>query len=227
MTVHFIQKFFYVHDIDRDSIEITAETRRGSDSWYSVRSIGTELVLEGRQVGCCCDSHLLGDGSSCPNRAYALQWMVYNLVTGKPLLDSGFRNQHWAKSTNDNNTNSHADSNAESSSCGIYSSRMKPPKNYTSVEDGLWYQILSILDSFPTYSELETYVLLLGPEYTKCMHCTVQKFRKRIHVVDDIAQKSKPPDAPQNHLYTVTARDGNCCPRTLNIGGFGDDSTTY
>ena len=42
---HFIQKFFYVDNIDRD-IKITASTTKGSDSWFSVRSTGTELVLE-------------------------------------------------------------------------------------------------------------------------------------------------------------------------------------
>ena len=81
---HFIQKFFYVDNIDRD-IDITASTTKGSDSWFSVRSTGTELVLEVQQVGCCCESCLMGDGSSCPNQAYASQWSVYNLVTRKPL----------------------------------------------------------------------------------------------------------------------------------------------
>ena len=42
---HFIQKFFYVDNIDRD-IDITASTTKGSDSWFSIRSTGTELVLE-------------------------------------------------------------------------------------------------------------------------------------------------------------------------------------
>ena len=64
-------------------------------SWFSVRSTGTELVLEVQQVGCCYESCLMGDGSSCPNQAYASQWSVYNLVTGKPLLDTAFRNYHW------------------------------------------------------------------------------------------------------------------------------------
>ena len=92
---NFIQKFFYVDNIDRKSVAITATTTKGSDSWYSVRSMGTELVLEVCQLGCCCESCLMDDGSSCPNQAYASQWSVYNLVTGKPLLDTTFRNYHW------------------------------------------------------------------------------------------------------------------------------------
>ena len=172
---NFIQKFFYVDDIDRDSTEITAETTKGSDSWFSVCSTGTELVLEVRQVGCCCESCLLSDGSCCPNQAYASQWSVYNLVTGKPLLDSRFRNQHWASIGNDSN----ADSNVDSNGRRIKSSKMKVTRNVSTVEHGPWSQTLSTLESFQTYSELETYVLSLGPYYTKCMKCTVQKFRKK------------------------------------------------
>ena len=142
---NFIQKFFYVDDIDRDSTEITAETTKGSDSWFSVRSTGTELVLEVRQVGCCCESCLLSDGSCCPNQAYASQWSVYNLVTGKPLLDSRFRNQHWASIGNDSN----ADSNADSNGRRIKSSKMKVTRNVSTLEHGPWSQTLSTLESFP------------------------------------------------------------------------------
>ena len=158
---NFIQKFFYVDDIDRHSTEITAETTKGSDSWFSVRSTGTELVLEVRQVGCCCESCLLSDGSCCPNQAYASQWSVYNLVTGKPLLDSGFRNKHWESNTNCN-ADCNTDSDANRTFCKIRSSKMKCPEYCTEVEIGPWYQILSTLGSFTAYSELETYVLSLG-----------------------------------------------------------------
>ena len=31
-------------------------------------------------------------------------------------------------------------------------------------------------------------------------------------------------DSPQNHSPVLTLGDGNCCPRSLSIAGFGDDS---
>ena len=81
----FSQKFFYVAETDiendRESIPIVAATTPGSNKWFSLRSTGTNLIVEVRQVGCCCESCLLGDGSACPNQAYASQWSVVNLVT--------------------------------------------------------------------------------------------------------------------------------------------------
>ena len=64
----------------------------------------------------------MSDGSTCPNQAYASQWMVYNLVTGKRLMDNSFKNKHWGRV--DSNANSNAKCNA-SKKC--VSSCMKVP----------------------------------------------------------------------------------------------------
>ena len=217
---YFIQKFFYIHNIDRKS-EITAATTKGSDSWYSVQSTGTELVLEFCQVGCCSESCLLRDGSSCPNQAYASQWSVYNLITGKPLLDTAFRNQHWGNVISDSNIDSNANCNANL----LLSRKMKLSQCSETEFDGrLWSEILSILELFQTYSELESYILSLYPEHTKAIKCTVQKFKKMRHTLELIAEKLKHTDVPKTHLSVITLGDGNCCAYSLNITGFGNDS---
>ena len=87
-----------------------------------------------------------------------------------------------------------------------------------------WSEILNILGSFSTYSDLETYVLSLNEEYTKAVKYVVQKFRKCRHRVDIVAKKSMHTDSPANVVPVVTIGDGNCCPRSLSIAAFGDDS---
>ena len=36
-----------------------------------------------------------GDGSECPNQAYASEWKAINLRTGKAVLQEDFTNYHW------------------------------------------------------------------------------------------------------------------------------------
>ena len=57
---------------------------------------------------------------------------VYNLVTGKPLLDTTFRNYHWGNNPIDSNS----DSNSDSNTCPLLSSRMKQPENVENEIDG-------------------------------------------------------------------------------------------
>ena len=165
----------------------------------------------------------MDDGSSCPNQAYASQWSVYNLVTGKPLLDTTFRNYHWGNTPIDSNSNSNANSNA----CTVLSSRMKQPENVENEIDSPWNHILSNMTSRQTYAELESFILSLDVEYKKVMKCTVQKFKKKKHTSDVIAEKLRHADAPKNHLSVITLADGNCCTHSLSIVGFGDDSKTH
>ena len=210
---HFIQNFFYVPltTIDRNLNEITAGTTKGSDSWCSVRSTGTELVLEVWQVGCCCDSCLLSDGSTCPNQAYSSQWMMYNLVAGKPLMDTSFKNKHWG--ITDSNANCNSKTTCPSK---CLSSCMKVEKhNELSLElvlNDQWREILQIIHSYLTYSEVETYVFSLNPQHSATTKCSVQKFRRTQHKVDIVAQLSMHVDAPANHIPVYTHGDGDCLP---------------
>ena len=183
---HFIQKFFYVPlmTIDRNFDEITAGMTKGSDSWYSVRSTGTELVLEVQQVGCCCDSCLLSDGSTCPNQAYSSQWIVYNLVTGKPLMDTSFKNKHWniTDSNDDSNDDCNADCNGKTSCPSKCLSSCMKVETHNELSPELvlsdqWRQILKIMHSYPTYSKVETYVFSLNPQHSATTKCSVEKFR--------------------------------------------------
>ena len=221
----FQQKFFFVGEINRKWKELTANTTHGSSSWSSVRSTGTDMVLEVHQIACCCESCLLGDGSSCPNKAYASQWSVFNLVTGKPLMDPTFKNEHWG-------SNSHADSHADSHTqkinhvrtSGMKIQEVAVPEVPLQEASTQWSEILNILGSFSTCSDLETYVLSLNEKYSKAVKCAVQKFRKCRHWVDIVAKKSMHTDSPANVVPVVTIGDGNCCPRSLSIAAFGDDS---
>ena len=90
--------------------------------------------------------------------------------------------------------------------------------------DSPWNDMLSTLESFQTYVELESYILSLEVEHTKPMKCSVQKFKGKKHKLDVIAEISKHTDSPQNHSPVLTLGDGNCCPHSLSIAGFGDDS---
>ena len=228
----FSQKFFYVAETDiendRESIPIVAATTPGSNKWFSLRSTGTNLIIEVRQVGCCCESCLLGDGSACPNQAYASQWSVVNLVTGKPLMDPSFKNDHWSRNinsnadSNDSDANSNARRNFQSKSPGMKTQHAEGAEG--SDVTGQWSDIVDILNSFSTYTQLENYVFSLDENYTNSMKCAIQRFRKCRHRIDGVAQKSLHVDAPENVLPVVTIGDGNCCPRSLSIAAFGDDS---
>ena len=66
-------------------------TTKTSSTWHSVRSCGIPLVVEAREIGCVCESCILGDGAACPNQAYCPPWKAINLETGKPLLDDKFK----------------------------------------------------------------------------------------------------------------------------------------
>ena len=142
----------------------------------------------------------MGDGSSCPNQAYASQWSIYNLVTGKPLLDTAFRNYHWG------NTDSNSDGNITicDSNGVLRSSRMKLVECSEIEADSPWNDMLSTLESFQTYVELESYILSLEVEHTKPMKCSVQKFKGKKHKLDVIAEISKHTDSPQNHSPVLT-----------------------
>ena len=78
--------------------------------------------------------------------------------------------------------------------------------------------------SCQTYAELESFILSVDVEYKKAMKSTVQKFNKRKHTSDVVAEKSRHVDSPKNHLCVITLADGNCCTHSLSIAGFGDES---
>ena len=91
---YFIQEFFFVTDIEREE-EIVAVTAPNTRSFYSIRSTGKFCIIEAREVSCCCKSCMEGDGSECPNQAYASEWKAINLRTGKAVLQEDFTNYHW------------------------------------------------------------------------------------------------------------------------------------
>ena len=89
--------------------------------------------------------------------------------------------------------------------------------------DSPWNVMLSTFESFQTYVKLESYILSLEVEHTKLMKCIVQKFKGKKHKLDVIAEISKHTDSPQNHSPVLTLGDGNYCPCSLSIAGFGDN----
>ena len=73
LNQHFIQEIFYVTDIERDK-EIQAATANNIRSFYSICSTGNFLIIEAREVFCCCESCMENGGRECPNQAYASPW---------------------------------------------------------------------------------------------------------------------------------------------------------
>ena len=94
MNQHFIQEMFYVTNIERDE-EIQAVTANNTRSFYSICSTGNFLIIEAREVSCCCESCMENGGKECPNQAVASPWQAINLKTGKTLLSDDFVNIHW------------------------------------------------------------------------------------------------------------------------------------
>ncbi len=90
--MHF-QKFFLVEDIDRN-VKMTAVGTHYMHQFHQVRSTGSPLIVQFREVGCLCPS-CLGDGSACPNQGYAQDWKTVNLSFGRKHTDTAFVNTHW------------------------------------------------------------------------------------------------------------------------------------
>ena len=65
----FVQSFFFIEDIKQDE-PIAVVTTKTSSTWHSVQSCGIPLVVEAREIGCVCESCILGDGAACLNQAY-------------------------------------------------------------------------------------------------------------------------------------------------------------
>ena len=92
--------------------------------------------------------------------------MVYNLVTGKPLMDTSFKNKHWV--ITDSNADCNTDCNGKTSCPSKCLSSCMKVEKYNELSPELvlndqWMEILKIIHSYPTYSEVETYVFSLNP----------------------------------------------------------------
>ena len=219
----FVQEFFYVDTINRDE-PITAVTTKSSSTWYSVRSCGIPLVLEAREIGCVCESCILGDGTACPNQAYCPPWKAVDLQTGKPLLDENFKNLQWplpgscsnrsATSTNITNESSDRSSNRNDRCINSFPN--------TSTDRPSLFE--SVLNAHNTFAELETFVDSLPNNFLKPLKCRLHKFNRMQHTIDEVARFSLPCDCPQNYIPIWTLGDGNCLTQSLSCTAFGTDS---
>ena len=63
-TGTFVQKFFYIDNIDRNQT-IEAVTTKSSSIWFSVRSCGLPYVIESQEIGCVCPPNRI---NSFPDR---------------------------------------------------------------------------------------------------------------------------------------------------------------
>ena len=212
----FIQNFFYIENINRD-VPIVAVTTKSSSTWHSVRSFGIPLVVEAREIGCVCESCVLGDGHACPNQAYCQPWKAINLRTGKPLLDENFKNLQWPlplPSDRSDRFDRFVDcsNSLVDSSTDIFN------------ESSEWDPVLHVLERFTTYSDLENYIESLPKKLLKPLKCAISKFKPLKHSIDNVAKMSLPHDSPCNYIPVFTVGDGNCFPRSLSCACFGDDS---
>ena len=188
-------------------------TTKTSSTWHSVRSCGIPLVVEAREIGCVCESCILGDGAACPNQAYCPPWKAIKLETGKPLLDDKFKNMHWPLPL-PNDRNDRFDRLVDSSDRLVDSFE----------ESSEWDPVMHVLDKFNTYSDLENYVESLPKKLLKPLKCSVSKFKALKHSIDNVAKLSIPKDCTPNRIPVFTIGDGNCYPRSLSCAAFGNDS---
>ena len=216
----FVQSFFFIEDIKQDE-PIAAVMTKTSSTWHSVRSCGIPLVVEAREIGCVCESCMLGDGAACPNQAYCSPWKPINLLTGKPLLDDKFKNLHWPLPLPN-------DRNDRNDRLGDRSDRLSDSVSDSSVvtcdEASEWDPVLHVLEKFDNYSDLENYIESLPKKMLQPLKCAVSKFKPSMHSIDYVAKLSMPDDCPHNCIPVFTIGDGNCYPRSLSCAAFGDDS---
>ena len=66
--------------------EFVAVTAPNTRTFYSIRSNGKFCIIEAMEVSGWCNFCMEGDGSKCPNQAYASEWKVIDLRTGKAVL---------------------------------------------------------------------------------------------------------------------------------------------
>ena len=189
----FVQDFFYIDNIKRDE-RISAVTTKTSSTWFSVRSCGIPLVVEAWEIGCVCESCILGDSSACPNQAYCPPWKAVNLRTRKPLLDENSKNLHWPipKTCSDRN-NSSSDSNDR---LGDRSDRCSDRNDSFVATDAERSEWDSLLNKYHSFADLETYVDSLPRSMLHPLKCRLTKFNRLKHTVDEVATISLPCDHP-------------------------------
>ena len=193
----FVQSFFYIENIKRDE-PIVAETTKTSSTWHSVRYCGIPLVVEAREIGCVCESCILGDGAACPNQAYCSPWKAINLRTGKPLLDDKFKNLQWPLPLlNDRN-------DRLGDRCNSLSNSVSDSSVVTCDEVCEWDPVLHVLEKFYNYSDLVNYIESLPKKMLKPLKCAVSKFKPSIHSIDIVAKLSMADDCPHNCIPVFT-----------------------
>ena len=170
---YFIQEFFFVTDIERE--EIVAVTAPNTRSFYSIRSTGKFCIIEAREVSCCCTSCMEGNGSQCPNQAYASEWKAINLIKGKAVLQEDFTNYHWnckdevpldeqnEESSEESNSESNADLVLEELTDFSYTDEV----SNTEVD---FDEIYEEINQLQTFEQLEEYVENFDESTTKFDH---------------------------------------------------------
>lgn len=233
---NFERDYFYVTNINR-SDPIRSATATGTQSFYSVRSAGCPFVIEVRELGCVCESCLEGDGSSCPNQAYAPHWRAINLHTGKTLIQENFENLHWPQKRSDAGSDADSldlpdfDINDEVDTWSVDDSDDEDsviPEHLESYFDQSPPEFIDIArDVFQirNYRLLENYIENLPP--LPPLTYRLQEYRSHSAEIDVCARRSMPPDVPENWVPIETIGDGNCCPRSICTAIFLDDSRHY
>lgn len=212
----FLQEFFYVTDIERTE-DIVAVTCVHTRSFYSIRSTGSYCSIEVREVSCCCESCLDGDGSTCPNQAYASKWRVLNLRTGKPLVSESFKNTHWGLTVN--NDNAEATDKADfDHTPNVFDSDDEELPTYLGFN---WGQVFAKFQEKKNYFELEEYVLSI--EENHMMNLRIQKMPRNA-AVDEVALQSIPKDGPAGLHPVSILGDGNCFSRSVSTALYGTEN---
>ena len=224
---YFIQEFFFVTDIEREE-EIVAVTAPNTRSFYSIRSTGKFCIIEAREVSCCCTSCMEGDGSQCPNQAYASEWKAINLRTGKAVLQEDFTNYHWnckdEVPLDEQNEESSEESNSESNTDLVLEElpdfSCTDEVSNTEVD---FDEIYEEINQLQTFEQLEEYVENFDESQLPSLIKPILNAPRKCRI-DDVAKLSMPADCPGGLVPLVTIGDGNCFARAVSTALFGNQN---
>ena len=225
---HFFQKTFYVSNIDR-SDEISAVTTNTSSKFSSIRSTGTPLIVEARNVACLCPHCSFFDSSGCPNKTYCGEWQQFDLTTGKKITETV--TSHWLNCNLEEQAEefitvasimqTDALSSQESAiSCNSVTNTNDECNVTNTLSQFNWGSLYDEMQSCVDFASLKELFQCTDIEEIDSNPATLNPE----HLLDRRAMRHMPNDAPEGYSPCMIFGDGNCFPRALSVAiGLNDN----